>query len=125
MTWDVLFHDEFELEFNYFPQEVQDELLARVELLKNIGPNLSRPYVDTLNGSNYTNMKEIRFNTVDGVWRVAFAFDPNRQAIVLVAGDKGGVNEKLFYKKLISKADQRFESHLRQLKKGESNGKKT
>lgn len=47
-----------------------------------------------------------------GVWRVAFAFDPRRHAVLLVAGDKSGGSEKRFYARLISKADQRFDSHL-------------
>lgn len=77
---------------------------------------LGRPYVDTLEGSKYPNMKEIRFDADDEVWRVAFAFDPQRQAILLVAGDKAGVAQKRFYKKLIAKADQRFADHLAKLK---------
>jgi hypothetical protein len=62
-------------------------------------------------------MKELRFDASDGVWRVAFAFDPRRRAILLVAGDKSGVSEKRFYKQLIKKADERFEKHLIELKK--------
>lgn len=61
-------------------------------------------------------MKELRFKLGDGVWRIAFAFDPKRQAILLVAGNKAGINEKRFYKQLIRKADQRFEDHLNELK---------
>jgi hypothetical protein len=57
-------------------------------------------------------MKELRFRADDGVWRVAFAFDPKRQAILLVAGDKSGVAQKRFYKALIAKADKRFAEHL-------------
>ena len=57
-------------------------------------------------------MKELRCNAADGVWRIAFAFDPARQAILLVAGDKSGGSEKRFYKQLIAKADERFERHL-------------
>ena len=60
-------------------------------------------------------MKELRFNADDGVWRVAFAFDPQRQAIVLVAGDKAGQNQKKFYKQLIDRADRRYAAHLDQL----------
>jgi hypothetical protein len=60
-------------------------------------------------------MKELRFDAADGVWRVAFAFDPKRRAILLVAGDKSGGSEKEFYKKLIKKADGRFERHLLEL----------
>jgi hypothetical protein len=53
-------------------------------------------------------MKELRFEAADGVWRVAFAFDPVRAAVQLVAGDKSGVSEKRFYKRLIDIADRRF-----------------
>jgi hypothetical protein len=60
-------------------------------------------------------MKEIRFNADDGVWRVAFAFDSKRKAILLVAGDKSGGSQKQFYKQLIAKADLRFDEHLSRL----------
>jgi hypothetical protein len=63
-------------------------------------------------------MKELRFSATDGEWRVAFAFDPKRKAILLVAGDKSGVSEKKFYRQLIAQADDRFDAHLdRQRKK--------
>lgn len=65
---------------------------------------------------DWANMKELRFDADDGVWRVAFAFDPERKAIVLVAGDKAGVAQKRFYKALIAKADARFAEHLETLK---------
>ena len=61
-------------------------------------------------------MKELRFTADDGVWRVAFAFDPKRRGIILVAGDKAGVVQKRFYKALIAKADSRFAEHLDGLK---------
>ena len=61
-------------------------------------------------------MKELRFDADDGVWRLAYAFDPDRKAILLVAGDKSGVSSKRFYKSLIAKADARFEVHLSELK---------
>jgi hypothetical protein len=81
-------------------------------LLEQYGATLSRPYVDTLKGSQYSNMKELRFNAADGVWRVAFAFDPKRQAILLVAGDKSGMSQKQFYRNLITLADRRFKKYL-------------
>lgn len=74
------------------------------------------PYVDTLKGSRHPNMKELRFDAAGGVWRVAFAFDPRRRAILLVAGDKAGVGQRRFYERLIAKADARFDAHLRRLK---------
>lgn len=110
--WKVEFHDDFESEFDVLPEEVKDELLATAELLEKFGSQLKRPHADTLNGSKYSNMKELRFNAGDGVWRVAFAFDPKRQAILLVAGDKSGVSQQRFYKQLIKKADARYKSHL-------------
>src|SRR5215469_15892202 len=61
----------------------------------------------------------VRFDAADGVWRVAFAFDPKRKAILLVAGDKSGVSERKFYRRLIVKADDRFDAHLARLKQKE------
>jgi len=116
MKWMILFHEDFEPEFDALPEEVQDELLAHAKLLGHFGPQLGWPRGDTLNDSRYANMKELRFAAADGVWRVAFAFDPRRQAILLVAGDKSGVSEKRFYRNLIAKADERFGSHLARLK---------
>ncbi|TAG88688.1 MAG: addiction module toxin RelE [Oscillatoriales cyanobacterium] len=112
MTWNVEFHSDFYSEFAEFPTDVRLELLAKLTLLQEFGPNLKRPHVDTLNGSTYSNMKELRFRAADGVWRVAFAFDPRREAILLVAGDKSGGSEKRFYKQLIKIADSRFADHL-------------
>lgn len=116
MTWAVLYHDAFVPELEALPESVQDGLLTMVELLMLSGPTLGRPHADTLASSQYANMKELRFAADDGVWRVAFAFDPKRRAIVLVAGDKAGVAQKRFYKSLIAKAEVRFADHLKSLK---------
>jgi hypothetical protein len=116
MSWDVGFDEAFDPEFDELPENVQDELLAHASLLEQFGPMLGRPRVDTLNGSRHANMKELRFKSGGGVWRVAFAFDPKQKAIVLVAGDKSGRSEKRFYKTLIGKADERFDAHLGRLK---------
>ena len=62
-------------------------------------------------------MKELRFAAADGEWRVAFAFDTKRKAILLVAGDKSGGSEKRFYRELIRKADAAVRPHLARLKK--------
>ena len=116
--WTVEIGDEFEPEFNELHEDVRTEVLALARVLQQLGPQLGRPRVDTLNGSHHANMKELRFSAADGVWRVAFAFDPKRKAILLVAGDKSGVREKKFYRQLIAKADDRFDAHLdRQSKK--------
>jgi len=117
MPWVVRFDDEFEREFADLQQEVQDQLLAAAKVLADYGPQLGRPYVDTLKGSKHVNMKELRFDAAGGVWRVAFAFDPRRQGILLIAGDKSGIGQDRFYKQLIAKADKRFTAHLERLKK--------
>ena len=122
MNWTVLFHDEFEPEFRLLPEALQDELFSHAVLLKQFGPNLGRPTVDTLSGSRHANMKELRFNWENEVWRIAFAFDPKRQAILLVGGDKAGANQRRFYKKLLALADDRYDAHLAELKGGPSNG---
>lgn len=87
MTWTVLFQDDFHAEFETFHADVQDELIAMVDYLTEFGPQAKRPKADTLKGSKIANLKEYRFNAADGVWRVAFAFDKKRRAIVLVAGE--------------------------------------
>lgn len=70
-----------------------------------------------MNGSRYLNMKELRFEAAGGVWRVAFAFDARREAVLLVAGDKSGVSEGRFYRRLIAKADERFAAHSARLQR--------
>lgn len=81
MTWRILFHPDFASEFEALSQAVQDEIASMVDLLAEFGPHLKRPGSDTLNGSRHANMKELRFSADDGVWRVAYAFDPERKAI--------------------------------------------
>ena len=118
MTWDILFHRDFEAEFGELAEVVQDEALAQFQRLAEFGPKLGRPHADVLKGSHYNNLKELRFKADGGVWRVAFAFDPNREAILLVAGNKSGVSESRFYRQLIRKADNRFTEHLEQMTNG-------
>ena len=117
--WTVEIGNEFEPEFNELHEDVRTEILALSRVLQQFGPQLGRPRVDTLNGCRHANMKELRFSAADGEWRVAFAFDPTRSAILLVAGDKSGVSQENFYKRLIAKADERFDAHLSRLKKKE------
>ena len=84
--WTVESHEKFETEFDELKTSVQDALLAKVLLLEEFGPKLGRPHVDTLSGSKFSNMKEIRFDAEEGVWRVAFAFDPDRRGYPTCSG---------------------------------------
>ena len=116
MKWIVTTHCDFDIEFEAFSVDVQDSIAEKIIFIQEIGHNLGRPHVDTLKGSKHPNMKELRINAIDSVWRIAFAFDPIRQAILLVAGDKAGKNQRRFYKKPIKIADQKFDEHLEYLK---------
>src|SRR5258708_16273175 len=110
MTWTVQFHDEFEPEYDLLPEAVQDELLARIGLLEEFGPNLGRPTVDTLTASSFPNMKEIRFNC-DGVCRFAFPFDQTRSAILLCGCDNDDVHQKKFYHSPIKQPHPPFSTY--------------
>jgi len=112
VKWEVIFHPEFVPEFRALHADVRLELLACAKLLEQFGSQLGRPRADTLNGSRHANLKELRFHSRDGAWRFAFAFDPNRRAIILVGGDKSGISEKKFYRQLVEKADARLDRHL-------------
>lgn len=116
MTWEVRLHSAFEDEVLTLERDVRVALFAAAKLLADFGPQLGRPHADTLKGSRHANMKELRFEAADGEWRAAFAFDPERNAVVLVAGDKSGGSQKRFYKSLIAKADLRFSEHVESLK---------
>ena len=105
MHWTVSLSSEFEDEFDELRPEVQDAVLARAIRLEVEGPSLGRANDDTLTGPRNANKKEPRCKAADGLWRIAFAFDPDRQEISLVGGDKSGRSETLFYKQLIAKAD--------------------
>jgi hypothetical protein len=117
MAWRVEFHRDLVTEFHALTEAVQDELIALVEKLRLIGPQMKRPSADALAGSRFANMKELRFRADGGVWRVAFAFDPERRAILLVGGDKSGIAQRQFYRALISKADARYSEHLAELER--------
>jgi hypothetical protein len=117
--WEVATTREFDRWFADLAQDEQAEIIAKVNLLKMFGPRLSRPHADTLNGSRVSNMKELRADTGRAVLRIAFAFDPRRTGILLVGGNKAGVNQKRFYRQLIELADTLFERHLASLKRKE------
>ncbi len=80
------------------------------------GPALGRPLVDRLKGSIYHHMKELRpGSSGDTEVRMIFAFDPRREAVFLVAGDKSG-RWQAWYRAAIPLADERFFAHLAKLK---------
>jgi len=116
MAWTVLEHPDFAKERTLMPVVVLEKLAEAVLTLEAIGPQLGRPLADTLKGSRHANMKELRLGA-GGAWRVAFAFDAERQAVILVGGNKQGVSQTKFYKTLIETADGRFDDWLEAIKK--------
>jgi hypothetical protein len=110
--WKVETTRQFDAWFAGLGEIEKIEIDALVGALKLLGPQLKRPHADTLNGSSYANMKELRGKTAGSVLRIAFAFDPLQTGILLAGGDKTGVSEKHFYQKLIAKADELYKAHL-------------
>lgn len=112
--WEVEFTDQFEHWWTDLDIAQQEALTDRIDLLAERGPDLGRPVVDRISRSRHHNMKELRAS-VAGALRVLFAFDPRRQAILLIGGDKTGAwNE--WYEWAIPVADDLYDIHLRELR---------
>ncbi len=106
--WIVKLHPEFDAELEAFPEVVQNEISAAARIISRGGPHLGRPHADTLKGSRLANLKEFRFTANGQPWRLAYVFDPARQAVFLVAASKAGVSQKVFYQRLMKIAERRF-----------------
>ena len=118
MAYRVKFHHQFVAEWRSLDINLKERVGEILDRLEDEGPFLGRPDVDTLKGSSFANMKEIRTRVGREVWRFAFAFDPMQRAIVLCGGDKQGVNQQAFYRQLIAKADLRFADWLDRMNDG-------
>jgi len=103
--WEVHATEEYLDWYHSQTSDVQEALLFKVLLLEEFGPQLGRPHVDIIKGGSVKNLKELRARTRTHVLRVLFYFDDERQALLLVAGDKKGKNEKDFYTRLIQMAE--------------------
>ncbi|ECC9153858.1 type II toxin-antitoxin system RelE/ParE family toxin [Salmonella enterica subsp. salamae] len=110
--WDVETTDVFDKWFAAQADVLKEDLLAAMIILSEQGPQLGRPYADTVNGSSFSNMKELRIQHHGNPIRAFFAFDPSRHGIVLCAGDKTVLNEKRFYRDMIKLADAEYRKHL-------------
>ena len=115
MEWKVLLDPEFEIWLLEQESELREAVLAHAVLLGKYGPALGRPRVDTLQGSKLSHLKELRVQHQGCPWRVLFAFDPKRRAILLLGGNKRG--DKRWYKKAIPLAEQRYQRHLQSMEK--------
>jgi hypothetical protein len=115
MAWTVLFDEEFAEWILTVDEGLRLKIASHLEVLEELGPNLGRPRVDTVKGSAYQNMKELRVQYNGEPWRILFAFDPNRNAVLLVGGNKSA--NARWYAYHVAIADERFERHLENLKK--------
>lgn len=113
--WEVEFTDEFEEWWSNLDQDQQEALDDRVMLLASVGPGLKRPAVGEIQTSRHPNMKELRVSA-GGALRVLFAFDPRRNAILLLGGGKTG-RWKQWYKTAIPLADELYDTHLKEIEK--------
>ncbi|MDY3331252.1 MAG: type II toxin-antitoxin system RelE/ParE family toxin [Pelistega sp.] len=112
-SWNVILTERFETWLTHQDKSTRISVLTSLTNLQTFGPLLGRPYADTIKGSLYPNMKELRIQHNGKPIRAFFAFDPLRQAIVLCAADKS--NDKLFYPKMLKIADSEFKKYLQNL----------
>lgn len=115
MEWDIEFTDEFDHWWSDLKESEQDDTAAIVGLLEQRGTSLDHPYSSAINGSKHTHMRELRIQSGGKPLRVFYAFDPRRNAILLIGGDKTG--DKRFYDKFVPIADRLYDDHLDELKK--------
>jgi hypothetical protein len=122
--WDIQFHPAFEAWTDSLDDSDAEALLAALQVLRDHGPALGRPLVDTVVASRHPNMKELRpGSTGRSEIRVLFAFDVERQAVLLVGGDKR-IDWKGWYRGNIPIADERFSRHQEQLRAQDSKKRK-
>jgi hypothetical protein len=115
MKWDVEYTNEFESWWESLSESEQDDVVATVNLLGEKGPSLSFPFSSGISGSKHSHMRELRVQHAGDPYRVLYAFDPRRCAILLIGGNKVGNNR--WYDEFIPQADKIYNNHLDELKK--------
>ncbi len=113
MAWTVEATDEFQLWFSRITPAERISVAAKIELLEQRGPSLGRPHADTLKGAKFTNFKELIIQHAGDPYRVIFAFDPRRTAILLLGGRKA---DNKWYKTAIPEAEKIYERYLEEIK---------
>ena len=113
--WEVEYTDEFEDWWNTLTEEEWIDIDACVGLLEEYGSNLRHPFSSGINGSKHSHMRELRIQHAGQPYRVLYAFDPRRVAILLIGGKKTGKDR--WYEKFVPIADKLYDQHLNALKK--------
>jgi hypothetical protein len=115
MAWVVEFTDEFEEWWDTLSADEQDSVEVAVILLEDRGPQLPYPYSSSIETSRQGHMRELRVQHRGEPYRVLYAFDPRRVAILLIGGSKAG--DDRWYERFVPKADDLYDEHLEELKK--------
>lgn len=113
MSCEVEYTDEFEEWWNEISEDEQDSVAAKVQLLEQLGPQLSHPHSSGIQGSRHSHMRELRIQHQGDPYRVLYAFDPRRMAILLIGGCKTG--DDRWYDKMVPVADDLFDEHLKEI----------
>jgi hypothetical protein len=112
--WEVEYTDEFGSWWSTLSETEQVDVAASVGLLEIEGPNLRFPHSSGIEGSKHGHMRELRVQHQGKPYRILYAFDPRRCAILLLGGDKTG--DKRWYITYVPKADALYDEHLEILK---------
>lgn len=113
MAYTINFSPEFKAWWDEQDRDFKKQAAKYFRLLEEHGANLHRPYADTLEGSSLKNLKELRVQHAGDPYRLLYAFDPKREALLLIGGNKTG--NKRWYKKMIPIAETIFKAHLEAL----------
>ncbi|RLA61032.1 MAG: diaminopimelate decarboxylase [Epsilonproteobacteria bacterium] len=117
--WKIKQTEEFQDWFEAANKKLQNSIVENGEVLRQFGPSLGRPKADTLKGSRIINLKELRFACGNMVIRIFYVFDPDRNGVLLIGGNKAGSGDKKFYDHMIDKSEKIYEKYLKQRSKNE------
>ena len=115
MSLEVRASDEFTEWWKTLDPNTQESILVVMQLLEIQGPLLPSPYSSGIHDSRHSHMRELRIQHKGNPFRVLYAFDPLRAAILLIGGKKTG-KDKRWYKEYVRKADKIYDAHLLELK---------
>ncbi|OFZ51833.1 MAG: hypothetical protein A2381_00830 [Bdellovibrionales bacterium RIFOXYB1_FULL_37_110] len=121
--WNIKQTEEFQDWFEEANNLLQADVVENVEVLRQMGPHLGRPKADTIKGSTISNLKELRFMSGEKVIRLFYVFDPDRNGVLLVGGNKTGIGNKKFYQQMIDKCEKIYVNYL--VKRSKAIKKKT
>jgi len=114
MAWEVEFTDEFGRWWDSLTEAAQIDVNASVMLLQQFGPTLRFPHSSGIAGSRFSEMRELRIQHRGRPYRVLYAFDPRRVALLLIGGDKTGHDR--WYEEFVPIADRIFAQHLKKVR---------